>query len=88
MDIRRIIREEMDGFDWVREQEPELKTYLVKYESWMWLGAYTEEQARNIFDEIDLNNVNNHIVHTEQPGVRDNYWNDTISFEEIDDQYS
>ena len=83
MNIKKIIKEEVNDFEWVNSIEPELKTFVVTYRSEMIIDAYTFEEAEEIYRGLNLNDIENNINHdTTEPGVRSNDWYDTISFEE------
>jgi hypothetical protein len=85
MDIRKIIREEVNDFDWIQDTKPELKTYIVRYSSEMWIEAYNMDQAQDIYNDVDLNDVNNSINHNkDQAGIRSNEWYDTLHWQELD----
>ena len=84
MDLKKIIKEEVNAFDWTEDVEPELKTFSVKYMMEMIIEAYDEEEAQGIYENINLSDVNNHLNHdTTTPGVRSTEWYDTISIDEF-----
>jgi len=86
MDLKKIIKEEVDGFDWTKEIKPQLKTFRVSYRSEMIIDAYDYEEAQQIYYGVDLNDVNNSINNNmDEPGVRSNEWYDTTDFDELND---
>lgn len=83
MDLKKIIKEEINGFEWTEGVEPELKTFGVKYMMEMIIEAYDEEEAQGIFENTNLSDVSNELNHDmTTPGIRSTEWYDTISLDE------
>jgi len=86
MDLKKIIKEEVNDFEWTESAEPKLKTFRVSYRSEMIIDAYDYEEAQQIYYGVDLNDVNNSINHNmNEPGVRSNDWYDTTDFDEYEE---
>ena len=58
MDLRRIIKEEVEGMEWTNEiPEAEIKTYSVVYRMEILIDAASQEEAEEIYYGLDLSNV-------------------------------
>lgn len=86
MDLKKIIKEEVNDFGWTEGIEPELKTFRVTYRMLMLIDAYDEEEAHSIFEGEDLGWIQvKERYQSDEPGVKSYEWYDTTSFDEVDD---
>ena len=86
MDLKKIIKEEVNGFDWTEDVPARLNTYRVTYRMEMYIDAHTEEEATQIYENMDLGNVNHYMTYDEdEVGMKDYQWYETTSIEQTED---
>jgi hypothetical protein len=86
MDLKKIIKEEVNDFDWTEDVPARLNTYRVTYRMEMYIDAHTEEEATEIYEAMDLGNVHHYMTYEEdEVGMKDYQWYETTSIEQTED---
>ena len=86
MDLKKIIKEEVNSFDWTEDVPARLNTYRVTYRMEMYIDAHTEEEAKQIYENMDLGNVHHYMTYEEdEVGMKDYQWYETTSIEQTED---
>jgi len=86
MDIKKIIKEEVDDFKWIKDTEPTLKRYRIVYNTEAIIQAYTFEQAKNIYEGLDLYNLDKEILKNRgEPGLTHAEWRDDEYWQKVNE---
>ena len=86
MDLKKIIKEEVNDFEWTEEIPSRLNTYRVTYRTELYIDAHTEEEALELYEGMNLGALHEHMRYDEdQIGLKDYQWYETTSFEKVDD---
>jgi hypothetical protein len=86
MNLKKIMKEEINDFDWTEDVPAKLNTYRVTYRTELYISAHTEEEANEIYEELNLGDLGTALNYNEdEVGLKDYSWYETTSFERVDD---
>ena len=85
MDLRSIIKEAVNDFEWTEEIPSRLNTYRVTYTTELYIDAHDEDEANEIYEDMNLGSLRGHMMHyDDQVGLKDYQWIETSSFERVE----
>ena len=86
MNLKHIIKEEINDFEWTDEISPSLNRYRVTYRTELYIDAHTPEEANQIFEGLNLGVLREEMTYNEtEVGLKDYLWYETTSFERVND---
>ena len=72
MDLRNIIKEAVNDFEWTEEIPSRLNTYRVTYITELYIDAHDEDEANEIYEDMNLWSLRGHMMHyDDQVGLKD-----------------